>query len=58
MRERVADESWRRASQAIGVSAGLPDARAVPLLVDALDTWIARSAEGQTHLGRNLTLTR
>lgn len=46
VRKRMRDEDWRRAASAISVSAALPDDRAVPLLVGALETWGQRSREG------------
>lgn len=47
VRERITAESWRLASRAVAVSAGLPNESAVPLLIDALRTWIERSQDGR-----------
>lgn len=39
VRERLVGGSWRRASRGASVSAGLPEARAVPLLIEGMEAW-------------------
>jgi von Willebrand factor type A domain len=47
VRERVQDESWRRASLGTSVCAALPDAQGVPLLIAGLETWTGRAQDGR-----------
>lgn len=46
VRRDLVDESWRKASQAIALSAAFDDAQSVPWLIEALATWKARAARG------------
>lgn len=39
----LASTDWRRASRAVAVSRCLPDERALPILIDALEDWLARA---------------
>ena len=41
------DEDWRQAALGAEISWALPDGKAVPLLLSALETWTKRAREGQ-----------
>ena len=47
VRETLEDADWRRATLGAEISWALPDGKAVPLLLSAMETWTKRTLEGQ-----------